>query len=108
MSRLGPVTLAATLLLSSMASADVDYWQFRGIPGFVRALAVDPGNPDVLYAAASNAATYYGEQTPAGSGVLRSVDGGRSWSPSNTGLTSPLVSAIVIDPSAPTVLYAAT
>src|SRR5262245_2760900 len=108
MSRLGPVALAGTLLLSSVASGDVDYWQFRGIPGFVRALAVDPGNPDVLYAAASNAATYYGEHDPAGTGVLRSSDGGHSWSPSNTGLTNPLVSAIVIDPWAPTVLYAAT
>src|SRR5262245_50923639 len=108
MSRLVPVALAATLLLSSVASADVDYWQFRGIPGFVRALAVDPGNPDVLYAAASNAATYYGEHVPAGTGVLRSADGGHSWTPSNTGLTNLLVSAIVIDPSAPAVLYAAT
>ena len=44
-----------------------------GLEGGVRALAIDPLTPAILYAAAT-------------SGVFKSIDGGASWNP--TGLTS--------------------
>jgi hypothetical protein len=108
MGGLAVMGIVTALCLASAADADVDYWQFRGVPGFVRSLAVDPGDADVLYAGVSNAATYYGEHAPEGAGIFRSADGGRTWSESNVGLTNPMVSALVIDPSTPSVLYAAT
>lgn len=108
MSRFAQLAIVTACALCSTASAAVDYWQLRSAPGFVRSLAVDPGDPDVVYAAMSNAATYYGEHVPAGQGLFRSDDGGRSWTPRNNGLTNLMTSAIVIDPSAPGVLYVAT
>jgi len=108
MSRFPSLVMIAVLLLAASANADVDYWQFRGAPGFVRALAVDPGNPDILYAAASNAATYYGEHAPEGHGLLRSVDGGRAWTALDVGTANLLAAAVAVDPFAPEVVYAAS
>src|SRR5262249_1772086 len=75
-------------------------------PGGIRALATDPVTPGTLYASAGNIIT----------SVFKSVDGGNSWTPSGTGLTFksgaievPLtVTALAIDPSTPTTLYAGT
>jgi hypothetical protein len=41
-------------------------------------------------------------------GVYKSKDGGASWSAMNTGLTDLNVTALAIDPSTPTILYAGT
>ena len=54
---------------------------------FVNALAIDPGNPNVIYAGTG------------GAGVFKSADGGASWSPFNEGLTDPYVNALAIDHS---------
>ncbi len=71
-------------------------WQALGLGGIgVRTLAIDPRNPNVLYA---------GTQ---GYGVFRGQDGGESWSEFNVGLTNSLVTAIVIN-SAGTRIYAGT
>jgi photosystem II stability/assembly factor-like uncharacterized protein len=100
------VTLA--IMLPSVAHADVPYWQARyWFEPFVRAIAVDPTNPDVVYVGASNGATYYGEHgTLVGTGIFRSTNGGYTFVPTNSGLPSLVVTALVVDPSNPNVLYA--
>ncbi len=57
-------------------------------------LAVDPHDPDTVYAGTSN------------DGVYRSVDGGVSWDPLGDGPPDQIKS-IAIDPSAPGTAYAA-
>jgi photosystem II stability/assembly factor-like uncharacterized protein len=62
-------------------------------------LSVDPANPNVIYAGTQSA------------GILKSVDGGATFSPANTGLTSLRMSrsgAVAIDPSNASTLYAGT
>ncbi len=70
----------------------------------VTAVAVDPARHEVLYAGTSG-------------GVYRTTDGARTWVPVNTGLIPPAlvgssrslgVTALVIDPQKPEVLYAGT
>lgn len=66
-------------------------------------LAVDPRNPDVCYAAALG--HLWGPNKMRG--VYKSVDGGKTWMPSlqiddNTGAVD-----VILDPSAPDVIYAA-
>jgi photosystem II stability/assembly factor-like uncharacterized protein len=56
-------------------------------------VAIDPHNSSTLYA-----------YTP---GILKSTDGGRSWSSVDSGLTAP-VRALLIDPQTPATLYAGT
>ncbi len=62
----------------------------------VSVLAVDSTNSAIVYAA-----TYF-------SGVLKSVDGGSTFTAANSGLSSMLVASLCIDPLDPTRLYAAT
>jgi photosystem II stability/assembly factor-like uncharacterized protein len=57
-------------------------------------LAGDPKHPAILYAG------------PAGQGVWRSGDGGRTFHPMNRGLESATVASIVIDPTSTARLYA--
>ncbi|MDQ2980614.1 MAG: hypothetical protein M3R62_15505, partial [Acidobacteriota bacterium] len=81
-----------------MSSAGVNQWTSIGPfgpGGSVRALAVDPGSPGVLYAGTDG-------------GIFKSVDGGVSWGAVNNGLTGFTVFAIAIDPSAGGTLYAGT
>jgi len=71
-------------------------WSPIGPPGgAVRALAVDPGDSRIVYAA-----TVEG-------GVFKSVDGGASWKAANRGLSDHRILAIAIDPHAPRTLYVA-
>jgi len=72
--------------LSSVGGAFVD--------SFVEALVVDPQSPTTLYLGSVIR------------GVLKSTDGGVTWSPRNAGLTSLWVAALAIDPLSPTILYA--
>jgi photosystem II stability/assembly factor-like uncharacterized protein len=73
----------------------------RGLEGGVRALAVDPGDPDVLYAA-----TYVRGE---GTRLFRSGDGGASWTPAADGLPSyRIVSSLATDPRNPGTVYAGT
>jgi len=61
----------------------------------VRDLAIDPSNPEVVYAATD-------------SGVFKSQDGGASWEPVNTGLTDLSIMAIAVDPTNTNVVYVTT
>ncbi len=99
----------ACFALASTARADIPYWQIRsgGFLPFVRTIAVDPTNSDVVYIGATNAGTPQGEyNNEAGSGVFRSTDGGATFAPRNNGLGNLLATALVIDPSNTNVLYA--
>ena len=69
----------------------------------VSALAVDPENSSIVYAG-----IYQQDVFRSGEGVLRSTDGGASWSQINEGLTNTDVRALAIDPQDPTKVYAGT
>ena len=103
----------------------------------VAALAIDPVDPDIIYAGNANGVfrstnggaswSYVSRGAMArvralaidpldpavvyaggGSGVFQSADGGSSWIAINAGLTSLDVSDLAIDPALPTTLFAAT
>jgi photosystem II stability/assembly factor-like uncharacterized protein len=61
-------------------------------------LLVDPNTPSTIYASLNTT------NGSAGSGLYKSIDGGNSWSALTNGLTG--VSALAIDPSSPSTLYA--
>ena len=66
----------------------------------VTSVAVDPTNSSIVYAGMGN-----------GTGVYKSTDGGEHWNPANHGLIHTVIyffSALVIDPSSPSTLYAAS
>lgn len=62
----------------------------------VKALAMAPSAPSVVYAGTSD------------SGVLKSTDGGLSWEAANNGLGSLDVRSVRVDPTSPLTVYAAT
>ena len=75
----------------------------------VTTFAIDPGNPSILYAGTEG---YFSD--PKGfRGLFKSIDGGVTWSTINTGLESLVgsglrLTALVIDPSNSSILYAGT
>jgi photosystem II stability/assembly factor-like uncharacterized protein len=69
---------------------------------FSTALALDPRNPETIYVATGADVT-----TGEGAGVAKSVDGGRSWRPTNAGLNGARVSALALAPGSPGTAYAA-
>lgn len=73
-------------------------WTQLNFPGLITALVVDPINPSIIYAGT-------------GFGVMKSTNGGASWSFTallNSGGLNPDIVSLVMDPSNPAVLYAAT
>lgn len=79
--------------------------------GKVNAYAVDPKNPNVIYAASGRGT---GLETYSSAGVYRTTDGGKSWRAIVSGLTDPsgvvssVVNALWLDPAKPGTLVAAT
>ena len=70
-------------------------WASKGLTRrSVDAIAIDPQNPQVVYAA-----------TP-GAGILKSTNGGSSWQAVNGGLAEHGVGVLAIDPQTPTTLFA--
>lgn len=71
----------------------------------IGALAIDPQAPNTIYAATGegNVAgdSYYG------AGILKSIDGGATWSQIGTSLDRFTFSRLVVDPNATSILYAA-
>src|SRR5262249_10273606 len=63
--------------------------------GAVISLAVNPNSPTTVYAG------IFG-----GPGVLKSVDGGETWSVANQGITGRNVGSLVVDPGEPNTVYA--
>jgi photosystem II stability/assembly factor-like uncharacterized protein len=64
--------------------------------GTITAIAVDPTNPQVVYAG-----TF-------GAGVYKSTDGGHIWTSTSIGLTNLEIYSLAIDPSHPSIIYAGT
>jgi photosystem II stability/assembly factor-like uncharacterized protein len=60
------------------------------------AIAIDPHHPDNIYASSRTA------------GIVKSSDGGTTWTRANTGLTNLRISALAIDPRNPRVLFTST
>jgi hypothetical protein len=68
----------------------------RNITGRIRALAVDPGNAQVMYAGAASG------------GIFKSTDGGETWAPSWTDAASQSIGGISICHDHPEVVWVAT
>lgn len=64
--------------------------------GIVNIIMFDPQNPGTLYVGLD------------GGGIFKSVDGGSSWNPYNTGLDGRDVMAMAINPANPKILYVGT
>ncbi|NOH02492.1 MAG: hypothetical protein HND47_11325 [Chloroflexi bacterium] len=62
----------------------------------VSALAINPKDPEVLYAGMKYA------------GIYKSIDGGLSWSPAHHGLGNAHIGSLLVDPQNPNILYAGT
>jgi len=98
--------LAGGLLLAAISAASLglpghatsNHVVMHGGPfgGVVVSLLTHPDAPEVLHLAAF------------GSGVYRSVDGGRHWAAASRGLDDPAVLTLAQDPVSPRVLYAGT
>lgn len=65
---------------------------------YMRDVAIDPTDPNVLYAAASRAFKT-GSSAAGSEGLERSIDGGLSWTSLNDGLAWPFAARIAIDPA---------
>ncbi len=71
-------------------------------PSYISAIQVDPKRPNVVYVGAGH------------QGVLKSTDGGQTWSAANKGLTAPpdsaawRVDALALNARSPNILYAGT
>ncbi len=86
--------LLATALITPHAFAGINRWTTSGPLGYylsVDALAIDPTNPDRVYAGTSD-------------GIYRTQDGGRTWAT----LLSVSASGLTIDPTNSSIVYAAT
>src|SRR5262245_44315203 len=79
--------LALSIIVAALAAAPAH--GSHG-PSTIRSLVIDRFAPNTLYAGTD-------------SGVVKSVDGGATWSP--IGLTNSHIGAVVIDPLTPTTLY---
>ncbi|MCK5830133.1 MAG: hypothetical protein KAH20_07490 [Methylococcales bacterium] len=71
---------------------------------FVRDVAIDPSNPNNLYATSSSAYTSGGYK-PDSAGVLRSIDGGTVWTELNNGLDWPMAYPIQVNPKNSNIIY---
>jgi photosystem II stability/assembly factor-like uncharacterized protein len=67
---------------------------YNGLENVIYDLALDPTNPSTLYAG-----------TP--EGVFRTDDRGSTWTSCSSGLPDQWVDAVVVDPTSPSIVYAA-
>jgi gliding motility-associated-like protein len=70
----------------------------------ISAIAIDPFAPDTMYIGTGDRDA----SDAAGVGVLWSTDGGKSWSPRNTGIGTLTVGRLIIHPTNSAILLAAT
>jgi photosystem II stability/assembly factor-like uncharacterized protein len=87
-------------------------WQkiWRG-DNLARYIWIDPRNPDVLYVSTGifdreAANSDYAQSKAGGVGVIKSMDGGKTWQPANNGLGNLYVGSLFMHPQNPDVLLA--
>jgi N-acetylmuramoyl-L-alanine amidase/photosystem II stability/assembly factor-like uncharacterized protein len=82
------------------AQTETENWTQIGLSGTsINTIAVDPSNPQIIYAASSTV----------GFGIYKTEDGGQSWNPVKAGLPGNVaVASLAIDPQDPQVLYVGT
>src|SRR6266496_2257365 len=86
---------AALFFLAIPGLADVNRWTSSGPDGgSIRALAVSPASPQVLYAGTDEG------------GVFKSEDRAATWSPTARFPEGQLTRSLAIDPTTPATLYA--
>jgi photosystem II stability/assembly factor-like uncharacterized protein len=91
--------LYSLVLLPLPAMAATMWWQAGGPEGgSAQVLTIDPTNPETLYAASGS--QYNGD------GVLKSINGGLSWTLLSNGLTSISVISLAVDPINSQIVYA--
>lgn len=66
---------------------------------YVLTVAVDPSDSQIVYAGTGSIIGH-------GNGVFKSTDGGMTWSPSNRGMIDYRISALTIDPTNSSIIYA--
>jgi hypothetical protein len=82
-------------------------WSYTGLPfATVNALVIDPANQSTLYAGTNEANPIDIDGLSVSGGLLKSADGGASWS--STGLMNTTVNLLAIDPAHTNILYALT
>ncbi len=74
----------------------------------VYTIVVDPNNSNNVYAGGREYGVDGSSSGNWGGGVFKSTDGGVTWNAMNNGLPGGYVYSLVIDPTAPTILYAGT
>lgn len=90
------IILSCFLLLASSLEAGVNHWTPIGpFGGEINALAADPQQPSVIYAATRG-------------GVYKTENGGATWRRTSRGLRSAVVSDVAVAPSNRKMVYAAT
>ena len=95
------VTLSMLAIIPGVLVPDFCYatlkWKSIGPEaGVIRILAIDPSNSNIIYAGTDG-------------GVFKSTNGGDTWSPINSGITSVSTAAVrtlAIDPSNSNIVYA--
>ena len=88
---IGMLLLPMTLLAQQSGAA----WTNIGpSPAAVQAIAVDPGGTGTIFMGSI------------AGGVLKSIDGGTTWSAVNNGLTTLAIDSLAIDASGPQTVYA--
>ena len=94
----GTGVMICLLVLASgrVTHAGLNEWTSgAGAPGgTLRAVAVNPLSPGIVYAGTS------------GIGVVRSLDGGGTWLQTNAGLPAKYISAFAVNPLNPAIVYA--
>lgn len=73
--------------------------------GKIGVTAVDPADPQTMYVGAAGG---FGRGPATSTGVYKTVDGGKTWSPASLGITNAQINDIWIDPATPVTLLAAT
>lgn len=72
------------------------------------AIAIDPSNPDVVYAGSGEAMRFFNSYTYDGRGLFKSTDGGASWVNITNGFGAMThFSAVRVSPADPNIVYAA-
>lgn len=69
----------------------------------VLALAIDPAAPQTLWASTIDTSNWTGPGS-----LYKTTDGGASWTLANAGITAPDTRALLVDPTTPGTLYAAS